>query len=37
MSFIKIARDSCGMRGDRQTLHRTISPVAHGLKVEIRK
>ncbi len=37
MSFIKIARDSCGMRRDRQALHRTITPVGHSLRVPIPK
>jgi hypothetical protein len=37
MSLIKIARDSCGMRRDRQDLHRPIAPVAHSGSVSIRK
>ncbi len=37
MSFIQIARDACGMRRDRQALHRPIAPVGHSGRVSIRK
>lgn len=33
MSFIQIARDLCGTRGDREALHRPIAPVGHSLRV----